>query len=565
MRIERLDVVLRARSAWEAMELGSALVRRHAGAIWKPWLLFTLPLFALLNLGAWAIDQLWLASLALWWLKPVLDRIPLFVISRGVFGDVPSVRDTLRAQLRWGWRPMLGYLTWRRLSPARTVFLPLELLEGASAEQQRQRRRTLGGAVYGHALLLASVCWHFEAMLLLACIAAIAMFVPVDLLPETARAAWALIGDENPVWADVGLNAFGWLATTLIEPFFVGAGFGLYLNRRTEIEAWDLEMALRRLRDRLSSAAPLLLALVLLGVPGAALRAQSAAPGSDGPVAADPHALSPDPPTEAPHDAANTADDGTAMGDPRKAQDDGGDEDEDEDAAEPAALDDIFNTVPAADARFDRAADRAYEDPLLSGKRHIGYWKKRDRNEDEEKKPDPDKIDPRFGQGLLASVAAVFAFVGEWGMWLLAGMLVLVLLLTARHWLPWMRGSVRKRAPAETPVAHAPVLTAEPLPDDVATLARRLWHEGRQRDALALLYRASVATVCERAGLVLPPGATEAQCLRASRRLPDEADRSLFARMVRTWQYAAYAGRLPDDDAFAGLLDALQQQYRWRA
>ncbi|ELP96038.1 putative transmembrane protein, partial [Xanthomonas translucens DAR61454] len=283
MRIERLDVVLRARSAWEAMELGSALVRRHAGAIWKPWLLISVPLFALLNLGAWAIDQLWLAGLLLWWLKPVLDRIPLFVISRGVFGDVPRVRDTLRAQLRWGWRPMFGYLTWRRLSPARTVFMPLELLEGASAEQQRQRRRTLGGAVYGHALLLASVCWHFEAMLLLACIAAIAMFVPVDLLPETARAAWALIGDENPVWADVGLNAFGWLATTLIEPFFVGAGFGLYLNRRTEIEAWDVEMALRRLRERLGGAAPLLLALVLLGAPGAALRAQTAAPGAGGP------------------------------------------------------------------------------------------------------------------------------------------------------------------------------------------------------------------------------------------------------------------------------------------
>jgi len=565
MRIERLDVVLRARSAWEAMELGSALVRRHAGAIWKPWLLVTLPLFALLNLGAWAIDQLWLASLALWWLKPVLDRIPLFVISRGVFGDVPSVRDTLRAQLRWGWRPMFGYLTWRRLSPARTVFLPLELLEGASAEQQRQRRRTLGGAVYGHALLLASVCWHFEAMLLLACIAAIAMFVPVDLLPETARAAWALIGDENPVWADVGLNAFGWLATTLIEPFFVGAGFGLYLNRRTELEAWDVEMALRRLRDRLGGAAPLLLALALLGVPGAALRAQSAAPGSEVPVAADPHALSPAPAPEAPHDAANAADDGTAMGDPHKAQDDG--DDEDEDAAEPAALDDIFNTVPAADARFERAADRAYEDPLLSGKRSIGYWKKRDRNEDEdeEKKSDQSKLDPRFGQGLLSSVAAVFAFVGEWGMWLLAGMLVLVLLLTAKHWLPWMRGSVRKRAPVETPVAHAPVLSAEPLPDDVATIARRLWREGQQRNALALLYRASVQTVCERANLVLPPGATEAQCLRASRRLPDETDRSLFARMVRTWQYAAYAARLPDDDTFAGLLDELQQQYRWRA
>jgi hypothetical protein len=247
------------------------------------------------------------------------------------------------------------------------------------------------------------------------------------------------------------------LATTLIEPFFVGAGFGLYLNRRTEIEAWDVEMALRRLRERLGGAAPLLLALILLGVPGAALRAQSAAPGSEGPVAADPHALSPAPATEAPHDAANAADDGTAMGDPHKAQDEG--DDHDEDAAEPAALDDIFNTVPAADARFDRAADRAYQDPLLSGKRSIGYWKKRDRNDDDEK-PEPDKLDPRFGQGLLASVAAVFAFVGEWGMWLLAGMLVLVLLLTAKHWLPWMRGSGRKRAAVETPLAHAPVLAA---------------------------------------------------------------------------------------------------------
>ena len=33
MRIDQLDVVLRARSQWEAMELGTALVRRHAAAM----------------------------------------------------------------------------------------------------------------------------------------------------------------------------------------------------------------------------------------------------------------------------------------------------------------------------------------------------------------------------------------------------------------------------------------------------------------------------------------------------------------------------------------------------
>lgn len=570
MRIERLDVVLRARSAWEAMELGNALVRRHAGAIWKPWLLITLPLFVVLNLGAWAIDQLWLAPLLLWWLKPVLDRIPLFVISRAVFGDVPRVRDTVRAQGAWGWRILLGYLTWRRLSPARSVFMPLELLEGASPDQQRERRRTLGGAIYGHALLMATVYWHFEAMLCLACIATIFLFVPIDLLPETARAAWSLIGQQTPVWADLGFNAIGWLAMTLIEPFFVGAGFGLYLNRRTQLEAWDVEMALRRMAARLRNAAPLaLLCVALLAAPAAALRAQPVADDTAVQTAA------------APATADDTRDaDGETATDSDSDSDADADTDTDADAdgktpaahaterhhhgARPVPLDEVFDTVPAADARFARAADHAYADPLLTAKRTIGYWKKR--NPDEPPKPDDSKertLTP-FGEWLQAAGQAI-AFVGRWGMWLLAGIVLLVLLLTAKHWLPWMRGGGRRRAAAPVAPEHVPVLAPQPLPDDVATVARRAWREGRHRDALALLYRASVATLCERADLVLPPSATEAQCLRAAQRLPDETDRSLFARMVRVWQHAAYAGRLPEDSAFDALVEDLQRQFRWQA
>ena len=77
---------LRARSGWEAIELGMALVRRHAAAIWKPWLWLTLPVFVVLNLGAWWLDKFWLAALLMWWLKPAFDRVPLYVISRAVFG-----------------------------------------------------------------------------------------------------------------------------------------------------------------------------------------------------------------------------------------------------------------------------------------------------------------------------------------------------------------------------------------------------------------------------------------------------------------------------------------------
>ena len=166
MRLEQMTVHLRARSAWEAMELGTALVRRHAAAIWKPWLLVTLPVFIALNAMASAVDAFWLAGLLMWWLKPAFDRIPLFVISRATFGATPGTRDTLAAQLRWGWKPLLHHLTWRRLSPTRSLYLPIDLLEGVQGQRLGERRRVLGSAVYGNAVLLTVVCMHFEIALM---------------------------------------------------------------------------------------------------------------------------------------------------------------------------------------------------------------------------------------------------------------------------------------------------------------------------------------------------------------------------------------------------------------
>ena len=37
MRLDQLSVTLRPRTPWEAMDLGFALVRAHAAAIWKPY------------------------------------------------------------------------------------------------------------------------------------------------------------------------------------------------------------------------------------------------------------------------------------------------------------------------------------------------------------------------------------------------------------------------------------------------------------------------------------------------------------------------------------------------
>ena len=43
--------------------------------------------------------------------------------------------------------------------------------------------------------------------------------------------------------AAVALAALGKIL--LLEPLYVAAGFAMYLNRRAELEAWDLEQELR--------------------------------------------------------------------------------------------------------------------------------------------------------------------------------------------------------------------------------------------------------------------------------------------------------------------------------
>ncbi|GGD49532.1 DUF4129 domain-containing protein [Pseudoxanthomonas indica] len=515
MKLEQLTVHLRQRTAWEAIELGMALVRRDAGAVFKPWLLITLPILLLLNALGWALDLIGLAGFLMWWLKPVFDRIPLFVISRAVFGATPTVRETLAAQLRWGWRPMLHYLTWRRLSPARSVFLPVDLLEGVDGARLRDRRRVLGGSVYGHAALLTLLCVNFEIALCLGGIFAVMLYFPLELLPDTLRDAWTLLALQSPQWSRVALNLLVWSAVTVIEPFFVGAGFGLYLNRRTELEAWDVELVFRKLRQRLAAGASGVL-LVLVGVLGMhsdVARAQDAAPASEESV-------------ESPTDDR---------------------------------LEQVFADQFDDDRRFRKAADQAHRDPDLNRTRTQKRWEPKTREEKEQA--------PREQPTLpwLQALAGTFAFIGEWGLWILLAVLVLALLISAPRWLPWMRGAYAPRVRIDNAITTQPVDLPQTLPADVASAARRLWKSGQRRDALALLYRAGVVALARQLQTTLPPGATEAECLRASRRLPQAEDRQLFAQVVRIWQYAAYAQRDPDEDEFEALLQQLQQRGGWLA
>ena len=500
MRLDQVQVELRPRSPWEAMELGIALVRRHARAIWVPWLWVTLPLFAALNALAWSVDLVPLAAFAMWWLKPVFDRVPLFVLSRAVFGQAPGARETLAAQRRWGGRAMLDYLTWRRLGPARALYLPVDLLEGGAGSGAR--RQVIGGSARGMAILLTLACANFEAVLVFGMYASVVLFVPVEFLSESARALWTLAFEAPPRWAQLAGNALVWIASSAIEPFYVGAGFGMYLNRRTQIEGWDIELAFRRLRTRIGGASAALLVAATLCLP-----APRAAAANDAPKAA------PAPPT----------------------------------------LPRVFGEVEDARA-FKAATEAAYRDPLLSPERTVTRWVPRD-----PRKPRKASEVPAW----LQRVGDAIAVLGEYGLWFLFGGLALLLAWTRKTWWPWMRDMAATPAPAATALRLEPHAEAEALPADPAAVARELWAAGRRRRALALLYRASVAAMAARIDTVLVPGATEAECLKAARRMADADDRDAFAQAVRVWQYAAYAERLPDDAGFDALVARLAARFAW--
>ncbi|WP_329845370.1 DUF4129 domain-containing protein [Stenotrophomonas sepilia] len=538
MRIDRLDVALRARSGWEAMELGSALSRRHARAVWGSWLLASAPLFVIFNALGWWLDAFGWAWLAMWWCKPLFERAPLYVLSRGIFGEPVGALAALRAQRSWGNAGFWGYLSWRRFSVLRSLCLPVNLLEGNAPAQRGARRRAVAAGAAGAAVVLTVACMAFEGVLVSGAIGAVFMFMPLELMSESWRAAWDMIGQDTPAWAQLGFNLACWLASVLIGPFYVGAGFGLYLNRRTQMEAWDVEIALRRLRERLLPAASTLALLLCLALPlaSAPVHAQDAqtVAGQAGDAEGDEDSA--EEPATAANDPANT----------------------------PAM---IFGAAPVDTAGFRQAVNRAYEDPLQRPTRQVTRWKPIEQAE-EKKKEDEALQSDGSSKGERSNRKAGIAWLArlaEWGLWALLGVLLLVLLLTARLWLPWLRGSGRRKADAVPQVVEEQVELPVVLPPDVATQAGLLWDQGRPRQALALLYRASVRTVGERSGIALPPGATEAQCLRASRRMPDATDRDLFARIVRMWQYAAYGGRLPSRADFDALADTLRQQYRWLA
>ncbi|MEI6654891.1 MAG: DUF4129 domain-containing protein, partial [Verrucomicrobiota bacterium] len=250
--------------------------------------------------------------------------------------------------------------------------------------------------------------------------------------------------------------------------FLTGAGFGLYVNTRTWIEGWDVELAFRRLGQRLGKVAGVLLLMICWILP-------------------------------------------LAMG-------------------------------AAAAAEVERTPHAVIEQ-VKSQKEFVVHKVKREvvKNAGHS----PGWLGPALVRLLgwllvVTAVALVLGFIG-WLIW------------KYRHgWL--LRGGSAK--PARTVSARVVLgmeVTPESLPQDIPGVAWSLWQQGRQHEALGLLYRGTISRVIEVGRVEIFEADTEGDCLRRVECAGAPAHPDYFRSLTGVWIALAYAGRPPADAAVEGL------------
>lgn len=260
MQLDQMSANIRSRTAWEGVDLGFTMARQWFWPLWGLWWMAAIPvvLLSLLLLREWPM----IGALLIWWLKPLYEPLLLFWLSRRLFGERLSLRETLGQWRRMILPRLLSNLTLRRFSPNRSFYMPVSHLEGLRGKERLKRLNVLSGDSSA-GIWLTIVGAHIEMALTYSLVILVFYLIPDELLQD---GLWQMLEKENAAVIWLG-NAAWLLAMSIFAPFYVAGGFALYLTRRSQLEAWDLELSFRRIAPRFKTAQstlPLVLAAVVL-------------------------------------------------------------------------------------------------------------------------------------------------------------------------------------------------------------------------------------------------------------------------------------------------------------
>jgi hypothetical protein len=483
VRLDHIELALRRRSPWEAIDLGLVMVRQWRGPVYRVWLAVVLPVALGILAALWAWPRA--GMLAVWWLKPVADRVLLKLFSEATFGEPPTLREVWRsipALLRGG--GLFSGLTFRRFSPYRSFELPMRQLEGQRGKALRLRNRTLSRKVAGYAFWLMFVCVHLVIIFEIGLAQLVGFLIPGD-----APSGFSLFFGEDSLLSLHLLNAAWLVAESIVEPFYVAAGFSLYLNRRSELEGWDIEVAFRRMAEaHAGTASPArrrgaaaVAVMLLAGAPLVFTLPEASAEEASG--------------------------------------------------ENPA--------VVIGEAR--RVAQEVLSDPVFGRDVEEMTWRLRSKGTQDS----GEELDERGWRQWFRRLATAFNWLAQGTRGVLyiamAGALAAFLVVLYRYSARFA-GTPPKHAVRAPETLFGLDLRASSLPVDVPAAAEAEAGAGRVAAALSLLYRGALVALIERHQVPFRDGDTENVCRQRVAGYAGEAALAYFSALLEAWKASAYAG-----------------------
>lgn len=251
MSFDRSVIDLRPLEPHSCTDLGFSLARQWYWQLVKLYLMVFAPLILLCFVVAFVWPEyLTSAQLVLWWMKPLGELGLLTWCSQALFGGQASYRSSVLSAYKSLPRLLLNYLGLFRLSPTRGLSMCVVFLEKTAIGKGRRRLDVLSGS--GSALTWVLVVGaHIEFILAIGLYLLVIYLIPFQTpLTEEFSAlgafAWVEFLESNLYL----LCAF--VAEVAFAPFFVCASFVHYINRRSRLEAWDIQHAFNAMKSRLA-------------------------------------------------------------------------------------------------------------------------------------------------------------------------------------------------------------------------------------------------------------------------------------------------------------------------
>jgi len=526
MDLSRLKIDPRLRTPWQAIDLGFVMARRWWLPLALSWAIPCLTLFVIVSAILPGYPSI--CFIVVWWFKPLWDRLPIMLASRALFSEPLDVKALLRQTFSIFKRDWFSSLTWRRLSPTRSFDIPVGLLEGLRGRDRSRRLGVLHQSSESAAIALTLVCSSIEYILVAGFMATVFLLVPIEFDVDW----WSVVESEASAQA-IFFNFISLLCMVAVAPFYTLAGFSLYISRRIELEGWDIEIRFRHLIDQHKEKnrkkplfenrektqknnlnSKILSAVLAIALSGTILG--TALPESA--LAQEPEAV-----TELETNPAGE----------RKTS---------------PFVDQYYEGLaesPSASAAKDEVVDILSGDDFYRPEMVEGWqWKKREPVEPSET--------PSWMESFVRAIQSFVAlFLGGFEIlfWLIIVAVIAFVIYRFRDVLSAMiTPRDKKIEKQQADVLFGLDVRKESLPDNITDEVNKLWQQKKHREAVGLLYRATLSGLIHKFNFEFYDGYTEQECVDVVSTGSEEKLGDFVKDLTRTWQLIAYAHQMPDEN-----------------